>query len=67
VTLDLILDGAYKEGTTFILTLHPYLSGHRAPMESLDSFVGNMKSKPGVWFATCAQVAHYVKSAAVGW
>lgn len=57
-------DGAYKEGTTFILTLHPYLSGHRAPMEKLDSFVGYMKSKPGVWFATCAQVAQYVKGAA---
>lgn len=57
-------DGAYKEGTTFILTLHPYLSGHRAPMEHLDSFVGYMKSKPGVWFATCAQVAEYVKRAA---
>ena len=57
-------DGAYKEGTTFILTLHPYLSGHRAPMEKLNSFVGYMKSKPGVWFATCAQVAQYVKGAA---
>lgn len=57
-------DGAYREGTTFILTLHPYLSGHRAPMEQLDSFVAYMQSKPGVWFATCAQIAEYVKSAA---
>src|SRR5215472_5352625 len=54
-------DGAYREGTTFILTLHPYLSGHRAPMQHLDAFVAYMKSKPGVWFATCAQVAQYVK------
>src|SRR5580658_11000691 len=45
-------DGAYREGTTFILTLHPYLSGHRAPMTHLDKFVAYMKSKPGVWFAT---------------
>ena len=57
-------DGAYREGTTFILTLHPYLSGHRAPMQQLDSFVAYMKSKPGVWFATCAQVAQYVKNSA---
>ena len=57
-------DGAYREGTTFILTLHPYLSGHRAPMEHLEAFVKYMKSKPGVWFATCAQVAEYVKNAA---
>lgn len=50
-------DGAYKEGTTFILTLHPYLSGHRAPMVHLEEFVKYMKSKPGVWFATCEQIA----------
>jgi peptidoglycan/xylan/chitin deacetylase (PgdA/CDA1 family) len=54
-------DGAYKEGTTFILTLHPYLSGHRAPMKHLEEFVAYMKSKPGVWFATCEQVARFVK------
>jgi peptidoglycan/xylan/chitin deacetylase (PgdA/CDA1 family) len=57
-------DGAYREGTTFILTLHPYLSGHRAPMEQLDAFVAYMQSKPGVWFATCGQIAEYVKRAA---
>ena len=30
-------DGAYEEGTLFVLTLHPYLSGHRAPMRHLDA------------------------------
>lgn len=54
-------DGAYREGTMFILTLHPYISGHRAPMEHLEKFVAYMKSKPGVWFATCAQIAQYLK------
>jgi peptidoglycan-N-acetylglucosamine deacetylase len=56
-------DGAYEEGTLFVLTLHPYLSGHRAPMRHLDRFVAYMKSKPGVWFATGAQVASYLKDA----
>jgi len=54
-------DGAYKEGTLFVLTLHPYLSGHRAPMKHLEEFVAYMKSKPDVWFATGAQIANYVK------
>ena len=54
-------DGAYKEGTMFVLTLHPYISGHRAPMEHLEKFVAYMKSKPGVWFATGAQIAQYLK------
>src|SRR5262245_16247186 len=57
-------DGAYSEGTMFILTLHPYLSGHRAPMKHLAEFVRYMKSKPGVWFATCEQIAKYVQTAA---
>ena len=56
-------DGAYDEGTLFVLTLHPYLSGHRAPMQHLDRFVAYMKSRPGVWFATGSQVAAYLKEA----
>jgi peptidoglycan/xylan/chitin deacetylase (PgdA/CDA1 family) len=56
-------DGAYSEGTMFVLTLHPYLTGHRAPMQHLDQFVAYMKSKPGVWFATGTQIAQYVKDA----
>jgi peptidoglycan/xylan/chitin deacetylase (PgdA/CDA1 family) len=54
-------DGAYEEGTMFLLTLHPYLSGHRAPARHLEEFIGYMKSKPDVWFATCEQIADYVK------
>ena len=53
--------GAYEEGTLFVLTLHPYMSGHRAPMKHLNELVGYMKSKKGVWFATGAEVARYVK------
>ena len=56
-------DGAYEEGTMFVLTLHPFLSGHRAPMRHLTKFVEYMKSKPGVWFATGDQIARYVNSA----
>jgi peptidoglycan/xylan/chitin deacetylase (PgdA/CDA1 family) len=57
-------DGAYEEGTMFVLTLHPYLSGHRAPMRHLEQFVAYMRSKPGVWFATCDEVVRYLKETA---
>lgn len=57
-------DGAYAEGTMFVLTLHPHVSGHRAPMQRLDELIAYMKSKPGVWFATGEQIARYVKSQA---
>ena len=56
-------DGAYEERTMFVLTLHPHVTGHRAPIRHLDQFIAYMKSKPGVWFATCEQVARYVKTA----
>ncbi len=57
-------DGAYEEGTLFVLTLHPQVTGHRAPMHELDQLITYMKSKPGVWFATAEQIARYVKSEA---
>jgi hypothetical protein len=30
-------------------------------MKHLEELVTYMKSKPGVWFATCAEIANYVK------
>jgi peptidoglycan/xylan/chitin deacetylase (PgdA/CDA1 family) len=56
-------DGAYEERTMFVLTLHPHVSGHRAPLHHLDQFIGYMQSKPGVWFATGEQIARYLKDA----
>jgi peptidoglycan/xylan/chitin deacetylase (PgdA/CDA1 family) len=56
-------DGAYEQRTMFVLTLHPHVTGHRAPMHHLDQFVKYMKSKEGVWFATGEQIARYLKTA----
>ena len=55
-------DGAYEQRTMFVLTLHPHVTGHRAPMRHLDRFIAYMKSKPGVWFATGEQIARYLKN-----
>tara|TARA_B100000676_G_scaffold301269_1_gene348215 strand:- start:616 stop:1575 length:960 start_codon:yes stop_codon:yes gene_type:complete len=54
-------DGALKDGSIFILTMHPQVIGHRERMAMLDRLVRYMKSKPGVWFATHEEIAHYVK------
>src|SRR5207302_4398012 len=53
-------DGAYKEGTMFMLTMHPMVSGHRSRIVYLDKLIAYMKSKPGVWFATGQQIADYL-------
>lgn len=57
-------DGAYEEGSMYILTMHPQVIGHRYRMKMLDKLVTYMKSKPGVWFATHEQIALYVKEQA---
>jgi peptidoglycan-N-acetylglucosamine deacetylase len=56
-------DGAYAQRTMFVLTLHPHVSGHRAPLHHLDELITYMRAKPGVWFATGEQIARYLKDA----
>jgi peptidoglycan/xylan/chitin deacetylase (PgdA/CDA1 family) len=50
-------DQAYEEGTLFLLTMHPFVTGHRSRLAALERLVVYIKSKPGVWFATHEQVA----------
>lgn len=55
-------DRAYRDGTLFMLTMHPHITGQRSRMKYLEQLVQYMQSKPGVWFATAEQIARYVKS-----
>jgi peptidoglycan-N-acetylglucosamine deacetylase len=54
-------DGAYQEGTLFVLTMHPFVSGHRSRIAQLERLLIYMKSKPGVWFATHQDVAQVAR------
>ena len=51
-------DKAYEEGTMFLLTMHPFVSGHRSRIAQFERLVAYMKTKPGVWFATHQDVAN---------
>ncbi len=53
-------DRAHQEGTMFLLTLHPFVSGRRSRVAALERLVEHMRSKGGVWFATHEQVAREV-------
>lgn len=55
-------DKAYDEGTLFLLTMHPFVSGHRSRIAALERLIVYMKSKPGVWFATHEHVARVAKA-----
>jgi peptidoglycan/xylan/chitin deacetylase (PgdA/CDA1 family) len=57
-------DRAYQDGTLFMLTMHPHITGQRSRMKYLEELVQYMQSKPGVWFTTAEQIARYIKSQA---
>jgi peptidoglycan/xylan/chitin deacetylase (PgdA/CDA1 family) len=57
-------DRAYEEGTMFVLTNHPHISGHRSRVVALEMLIKHIKTKPGVWFATHQAAADYVKKQA---
>lgn len=54
-------DVAWTEGTMFVLTMHPHISGHRSRVVALELLIAHMKRKGGVWFATHRAAAEYVK------
>jgi peptidoglycan-N-acetylglucosamine deacetylase len=54
-------DVAYREGTLFMLTMHPHLMPQRSRIKYLEELIIYMKSKPGVWFATAEQIALHIK------
>ena len=59
-------DKAYEEGTMFVLTLHPHVSGHRSRIVALELLIAHIQAKGvgKVWWATHAEAAEYVRKAA---
>lgn len=57
-------DVAYDEGSMFVLTMHPHYIGRRSRIVVLRELIDYIRSKPGVWFATHADAAAYVRAQA---
>jgi peptidoglycan/xylan/chitin deacetylase (PgdA/CDA1 family) len=59
-------DKAYDEGTMFILTLHPHISGHRSRIVALEQLIAHIEAKGAgkVWWATHGDAAEYVRKEA---
>ena len=57
-------DAAWDEGTMFLLTMHPHISGHRSRIVALEGLIAHIKAKGDVWFATHADAARYVREQA---
>ena len=54
-------DRAYDEAGLFQLTMHPHIIGHRSRMTILEELVDYIAEHKGVWWATHAQIAQYVR------
>jgi peptidoglycan/xylan/chitin deacetylase (PgdA/CDA1 family) len=62
-------DKAYEEGTTFVLTMHPHISGHRSRIVALEQLIAHIEAKGAgkVWWTTHGGAAEYVrKDASLG-
>lgn len=49
----------YREGGYLNICLHPFVSGRALRVAMLDRLIARMKTLPGVWFATCEEVARH--------
>lgn len=54
-------DAAYEEEGLFQLTMHPHVIGYRSRIWILEELIRHAQSRPGVWFATHAEVARWAK------
>jgi peptidoglycan-N-acetylglucosamine deacetylase len=53
----------YRQGGYLNICLHPFVSGRALRVAMLDRLIGAMKALPGVWFATCEEVARHCLAA----
>jgi peptidoglycan/xylan/chitin deacetylase (PgdA/CDA1 family) len=53
----------YADGGYFGLTMHPQIIGRPARLMMLDELLEWMRGFDGVWFATCGEIAAYVREA----
>lgn len=58
-------DRAYDEGTMFVLTMHPHVSGHRSRIVALELLVDHIRARGShVWWATHGAAAEYARAQA---
>jgi peptidoglycan/xylan/chitin deacetylase (PgdA/CDA1 family) len=50
-------DRVYADHGVFMLTMHPYLSGHYSRLEALDRLIKHIRARPHVEFMRCIDVA----------
>ena len=57
-------DVAWDEGTTFVLTMHPHVIGHRSRIVVLRELIEHIREQDDVWFGTHADAVRWVREQA---
>ena len=57
-------DGAYNDGTVFVLTMHPHYIGHRSRIVVLRELIDYMRKRDDVWFGTHEAAVRWVREQA---
>lgn len=54
-------DAYHREGLCFVLCLEPQIIGKPGRALLLEELLRHIRSRPGVWFATCGQIAEHFR------
>lgn len=54
-------EGLVEDGGLFVLTNHPFVSGRPSRAQALETLIRDVQDTPGVWIATCVEVAAHVE------
>ncbi len=57
-------DVAHREGTMFLLTMHPHIIGHRSRIVVLEELIAHIRGKDEVWFGTHEAAVRWVREQA---
>jgi peptidoglycan/xylan/chitin deacetylase (PgdA/CDA1 family) len=55
-------EGMYRENGCYVLTMHPHIIGRASRIMLLERLIRFINGFPGVWWATCGQIADYCLS-----
>jgi peptidoglycan-N-acetylglucosamine deacetylase len=55
-------DGMREENGCFVLTMHPWVSGRAGRLLALERLIEHVRSRPGVWITTVAEIAAWAAS-----
>ncbi len=51
--------GIYRQNGCYVMLIHPWMSGRASRVDGLERLIRAIRQEPGVWWATCLEVARW--------